>query len=1097
TNDLGLPVLPESDNGDDSDGDGLTDAQEALIGTNPNLDDSDGDGLLDGVEVRGFSFNGRKWYSDPNEPDSNVDGIADIETVRLPTQAGQPITLLDTDGDSIPNLFDDDIDNDGVPNTLDLSPSRSVSQQAVLNFSITNLENEKPTLVDFQFRPGATNGINHLQLAENVFDWPEDRQGTIQDGDNGTFASSDPQNTDPLDSQGDMRLVPMLEIRISTDGGAATNLPLTPPRVTVDLQAVGNSNVAGQVTLTEQDGRVVVTDNLPATAPGLDVRDGTCENPRGPQVAPINLRESRSLNGTLRQKILVNFPASPASDGSDPVGLHIRALDANGNILACGNMVRPSLEGDQMIDQELLTEYGITVRDADDKSLDNNTANGDGDKLIYVPLRLVRDEQTGQRVAFAGRMFYLPRADWERDHQAQLVWAVSILSDVCAPEGFEDGECQTYAQTNVPQVVHTYTDELLLTGLEVREDHGANLAVLYEDPTVDQNVADDGSLTIAAVGLRSSFLEDQSFDLDTLENRFDRTRNASVPADDTLGLNSDANANILRVERHNFAHIDELLAGTTLNRPDQPGVSQELLDRVFKPVAQGNPDLISMLLFARQERMRGLNLDVPSTENTVRVEGNSVTLDMRPEQVQMNEIRGLNWAPFRFDPTTESWESVEVGDYWNELDRRYPLDTFPVVDNDPNNDLVERQGLRGIVRLTHLNFFLGVTSIVQAGTFTVETPKQNAELKLIKDAATSANKLSSFAIAFLIDITIGVSDELARLGKEVPPLLELAVLSEGLQNGVTNPTVGKALEVWAGKNSLKLSFLLADLAILVLSTTSAFATVDKTTKFTIDFFVIPLTLLTKVIKPIKDILDFAKGVAGTGIANALNLGVSKVVKSFSTPGTVFGLVMSAIGIATTLTLFAMQVQQGRLSQGSIEFNLLLASTIASIIVSVILLAISFIPIVGKLIAGIISLIDLILKTLLKLPGFSDLLGQVIAKALYGFELMVAINQEITNTSLKADAEKGMVVGGVLRVDMTIKTTVTEVQPDQDVWVIYLPLALPFFGTLYRPEITLCAANDSYFLSETPQTARRRVRGMLGCSVVMRGIAESGSTVTQA
>jgi hypothetical protein len=39
----------------DTDHDGLTDAFEATIGTNPALPDTDGDKLIDGVEVKGFN----------------------------------------------------------------------------------------------------------------------------------------------------------------------------------------------------------------------------------------------------------------------------------------------------------------------------------------------------------------------------------------------------------------------------------------------------------------------------------------------------------------------------------------------------------------------------------------------------------------------------------------------------------------------------------------------------------------------------------------------------------------------------------------------------------------------------------------------------------------------------------------------------------------------------------------------------------------------------------------------------------------------------------------------------------------------------------
>lgn len=1064
-NELGLPVLPENDDGLDTDGDGLTDVQEGLIGTSPTLADSDGDGLPDGAEVRGFRFADRNWYSDPNEPDTNLDGIADSETVTLTGTGGQQSITnpQNADDDNIPDLFDDDNDNDGVPNTLDLSPNRSLGNRDVLNFSITNLGDGKPTLVDFQFRPAEA---RHLQLAGNVLDWPEDRQGTIQDGDNGTFASADPQNTDPLDSQGDMRLVPMLEIRASTEGGAATNLPLTTPRVTVDLAAVGDSNVAGRVTLAEQGGNVVVTEDLPASATRLELQQGTCEN-------PDTQRGSRDitagLNGTLRDRVLVDFPPSTSDRSGEPAGLHIRAENAAGGILACGNVVRPSLEGGLMIDHELLAEYGITVRDADDKSLDTNPNNGDGDKLIYVPLRVETNEQTGQRVAFAGRMFYQPRAVWQRDQQAQLVWTVSILADVCAPDGFQDGQCTRYAQTNQPQVVHTYTDPLLLTGLEVREDHGANLAVLYEDPAVDQDVADDRSLTIAATGLRSSFLRNRDFDLAELENRFDRTRNAGLPADDTLGLNSNASANILRVERHSFAYIDALLAGITVNRPGEPGVNQEVLDRVFKPLAQSNPNLIPLLLFAREERIRGLNLDAPATSNTVLISQNSIKLDLRQDQVKPSELRGLNWAPFRFNATAERWDSVDVGDYWSELDRRYPLDALPLVDSDPTNDLVERQGLRGVIRLTHLTFFLGVTGIVQVGDVVVEAPSLGADFEFVNSIATTIINFNEKVDGLLIELITTLRESAAQRSTEPPPLDELAAFSEGLQTGTSGAGLGSRLLDWARENSINLAFFAADVAILVLSTVQTFAALDGEGKFTIDAIVTTLTAITRIVKPVKDFIDVIKD-AGVAIGDAVADGISGFLKSLAKPGAIFGIVVSVVLAVTSLALFLVHATQSGLAQGSIEFNLLLASTLATIIVSFILLAISFIPVFGQLITGIIALFDFLLN-LIGLPGLSELLAQVIAKTLYGFELMVAMTQEITDTDLTPDPEKGMVVGSTLRLDMDIRTTFTEVQPDQDVWMIYSPFGLPFFNTLYTPDTTLCSATATYSLSAAATSLR--------------------------
>jgi eukaryotic-like serine/threonine-protein kinase len=60
----------------DSDGDGLTDAQERLIGTDPLNPDSDGDGLTDGQEVLTYGTN-------PLRPDTSGDGINDGTAVAM------------------------------------------------------------------------------------------------------------------------------------------------------------------------------------------------------------------------------------------------------------------------------------------------------------------------------------------------------------------------------------------------------------------------------------------------------------------------------------------------------------------------------------------------------------------------------------------------------------------------------------------------------------------------------------------------------------------------------------------------------------------------------------------------------------------------------------------------------------------------------------------------------------------------------------------------------------------------------------------------------------------------------------------------------
>jgi hypothetical protein len=59
----------------DSDGDGLTDAQEAVLGTNPNSPDSDNDGLTDYQEVCIYGTN-------PLNPDTDGDSYKDGDEVK-------------------------------------------------------------------------------------------------------------------------------------------------------------------------------------------------------------------------------------------------------------------------------------------------------------------------------------------------------------------------------------------------------------------------------------------------------------------------------------------------------------------------------------------------------------------------------------------------------------------------------------------------------------------------------------------------------------------------------------------------------------------------------------------------------------------------------------------------------------------------------------------------------------------------------------------------------------------------------------------------------------------------------------------------------
>ncbi|MGE5377057.1 MAG: DPP IV N-terminal domain-containing protein [Bacteroidota bacterium] len=126
----------------DTDGDGLTNQQEAQIGTDPNNADTDRDGLLDGMEVN-------QTHTNPLVPDSDGDGLLDGDEVNRGTNPlnadtdgdglrdGDEVRIgtnplkQDTDGDGLldgqepgpcPNPLNPDSDGDGIIDGKDLNP---------------------------------------------------------------------------------------------------------------------------------------------------------------------------------------------------------------------------------------------------------------------------------------------------------------------------------------------------------------------------------------------------------------------------------------------------------------------------------------------------------------------------------------------------------------------------------------------------------------------------------------------------------------------------------------------------------------------------------------------------------------------------------------------------------------------------------------------------------------------------------------------------------------------------------------------------------------------------------------------------------------
>ncbi|NOR48844.1 MAG: hypothetical protein GQ533_12515, partial [Methanosarcinaceae archaeon] len=174
-----VELIGASTNQTDTDGDGLPDSVEAVIGTDFNNTDSDFDMLDD--------YNESVIYeSDPLEPDSNHDGLSDYFEVT-------DVDSLDSDGDGFPNIWDLDNDDDGVMDSIDLSPYAHSSYNDSFLFDIKT--NGNPTYVTFQIKP---QNPENLRLPLQDWDWPYDDKGQMKDLDNSTD---------------DLKLIPMIELR--------------------------------------------------------------------------------------------------------------------------------------------------------------------------------------------------------------------------------------------------------------------------------------------------------------------------------------------------------------------------------------------------------------------------------------------------------------------------------------------------------------------------------------------------------------------------------------------------------------------------------------------------------------------------------------------------------------------------------------------------------------------------------------------------------------------------------------------------------------------------------------------------------------------
>jgi len=777
----------------DSDGDGLSDGIEVLrLGTDPLLADSDNDGIRDNVEVAGFTYRGQKWYFNPNNPDTNGDGLPDgTECPALVGVTSVPTTTVscDTDNDGVPDGFDLDNDGDGVNDRTDLSAlavldaaGRRSNLGTVTPFdddhplmlNLPGLRPGKPVMLDVQLRPTLS---NHLGYALNVFDWPSgDQAGQIQRVKETTFKTTDSaaQNTDdPRSDYGDMRLIPMLEIEMPAAVGGTQPFSLTLPSVTVEVRGA----VSATLTLARPAGDTAstsVTPDLETTTAQMKIWDGPCS-------ASGTGTGNRLVYKELTDGVKAYFYRK-LTDLAD--GQHALELTAGG-ATACANI--PNIINgpyrDWMIDQAPLAPYGISVQEKD-------TA---GTLLAYVPLNAEADETGGGLAAFSARMLYWPNgnpsapaATWTRAQSFRVVWLVQVLTDYCDRHGFsptvtreEDADqyakeleahCLTHRSQDIPKIAHTYTDEQwYVTGISVREDSTLDVAVLWEDPDADDNLQVDNRLWQAARGLASAFSTGRDCDNDvadgtdydpathtchadgkrdvvvaarnngntTIFNRLDAAGN--VPDGDVRrwGIPKDA----LRTATYSYPHSDYTAEMATTK-------TRELLHQAFGAYETANSAVRPTLLYAREETFRGATLNELGS-----VSDDVLTMDM--SGIESTTLSTLSWAPFRYnadagpDGETIGWEPYPMADYWRALRADLEVGLAALSRNQNlghSDDYIVGQSVAAAD--IYLAFYRGLPAVVaQGGQSLWRSPWEDGSQATVGDAGSDSGIADAIGLA--------------------------------------------------------------------------------------------------------------------------------------------------------------------------------------------------------------------------------------------------------------------------------------------------------------------------------------------------------------
>ncbi len=702
-------------------------------------------------------------------------------------------------------------------------------------------------------------------------------------------------------------------------------------------------------------------------------------------------------------------------------------------------------------------------------------ADGSGNRPVYVPLTLVKDPVSGADVAFAGRMVYLSNSAWATAQQVRLSWMVQVKNDVpCDPTaaGAAAAHCTSVGIVNgvnvgyiydTPQVAHSYYDDWQLTGLTVSEQHGTDLAVIYEDPAVDTDIADSAPSWSLESVLEERFLA-ASPGTDTFE----------ITSDNIVSLldhNQSASAapyelpDIFRVSVQHSATLDEAIASAATRLPT-------LVDQQFTP-RLGGAAFQPLITTAFTSKTRSLALEGPSQIDG----GRQIDLNLAASTgTPIVTTGGLKWNQYCATGSTPKWASCTLQQVSDDIERQSANDVTYDPD-DPTQDFVGSdplltEGELQFARLLAAEMMQGRTVATQITTPANTVQVLNRTTEFTGLFFSGGAKLARLGIA-----RIAAKRNLQRIalaatltGEE---LLKAIIRTPGSPNGVlqiatASPTARVMTKLRNASGKVKA--LVAMGVVLAAAGAVTFLALSPDATRAMDVALVAVSLVG-VIEAAVQFTTTAKQVMNSGNSLLGVLGGSTT--ELQGASRKWGLIGALVAGGITTLFFIYKMDQGDVTAFSAEFDTALAGLFADL-AYIALLTVLALTIVGAVVVAIVSLVDAIITAVCDAQGkgtadcttISSSITAAMVDFIFGTSPMVNVDASdlisVQSPTFRLHHPAlGYARGNELAVSLPVDTTVTHARPDS--WM------MDFYTFMYSRS-NIQSANFNYGLGTAPSAA---------------------------